>query len=126
VSDQRHFRVDRRRNHHFAPPKDERSAVRFFSPDEIAAMNNDATKIIASPDLPRRSLDEVLDAMAAYVDRAFRNLEAEKRPTATHLGEVQRLVSMATQLKTALSKAGHDADPRDIDEDDLRKIADQQ
>lgn len=75
-------------------------------------------KIMLPASYPRRTVDELLDCMLHYVDKAFRNLENKQYPDAAHLNEVGRMVTMATQLKSALSKS-RETDPSTLSDEQL-------
>ncbi len=83
-------------------------------------MNQDPRKIMLPASYPKRTVDELLEAMLTYIDKAFRNLENKQHPDASHLNEVGRLVTMATQLKTGLSKGDKDKDPSSMSDEQLR------
>ena len=83
-------------------------------------MKNDPRKIMLPASYPKRTAEELLEAMLTYTDKAFRNLENKQHPDAQHLGEVGRLVTMATQLKSALAKKPAEQDPSNMTEEQLR------
>lgn len=85
-------------------------------------MNQDPRKILLPASYPRRTVDELLDAMLHYVDKTFRTMENAKNPSVSHLAELGKLVTSAVQLKNALSKTP-EIDPDGMTEEQLRKLA---
>lgn len=83
-------------------------------------MNQDPRKIMLPASYPKRTAEELLEAMLTYVDRAFRNLENKQNPDVSHLNEVGRLVTMASQIKTALARKANEQDPSSMSDEQLR------
>lgn len=82
-------------------------------------MKQDPRKIMLPASYPKRTAEELLEAMLTYVDRAFRNLENKQNPDVSHLNEVGRLVTMASQIKTALARKVNEQDPANMSDEDL-------